>query len=288
MKDKQEIIERYFKSCKDSGTDADRIADKVILRIRENKRKKRRIIYAVSAAAVITIAVFSAVSLIPRMEDSKDYTYLSETMNTFSVPYGATASLYLQDGTKLVINSGSEVSYPRNFSKKERRISVRGEVYLDVASDSLKPFIVETPDFYVKVLGTEFNINTSGLPSEQGVVLVEGAIEIRDKSGATAVLSSGQMATFHGGAISVKEVCSDSFTCWTDGYINIYGKTLEEIAEKLSSHYGVPVICEDSLPVIYGKLALKNNLYDVLNNIKRIANIDIVKSGDGYILKAQK
>ena len=73
------------------------------------------------------------------------------------VPYGEMASLTLPDGTQLHLNSGSRITYPSAFTGKERRIFVEGEIFADVAKDPRKPFIIQSGEVGIRVLGTRFN-----------------------------------------------------------------------------------------------------------------------------------
>ena len=78
-----------------------------------------------------------------------------EAYNQIIVPKGKRSQIVLADNSKIWINSGSKVIYPRTFEGKYREIYVEGEVYLKVAHDTSKPFIVNTSGFEVSVLGTE-------------------------------------------------------------------------------------------------------------------------------------
>ena len=262
--------------------DTDAIVEKTFRRIAA--RKRRRIIVStvsscISAAAVILLAVFlhthgtSPVPGIPVKE-----------LNTFDVPYGATATLHLPDGSLMKVNAGSRVVYPDIFKGQERRIFVKGEAYLEVTRDEKHPFIVSTGGFDVKVHGTEFNIRTSG-EGNGNVVLKEGSVEVSVPDGSGVMLSPGQMASMDDGLISVSEVNTEDYTCWTERYINLYGETIDKVAARLSEYYGVDVCCKDSTSRLYGKLEFKDNIRDVLKNIGKLVDIGITYSSTkGYTI----
>lgn len=71
---------------------------------------------------------------------------------------GVTKSM-LDDGTEIWLNSASELKYPAHFVGNERRVQLTGEAYFQVARNEAAPFIVETRDMDVKVLGTSFNVS---------------------------------------------------------------------------------------------------------------------------------
>src|SRR5690554_4811233 len=68
-------------------------------------------------------------------------------------PPGVKSNLTLQDGSKVILNSGSTLRYIKNFEGDQRELELIGEAYFDVAQDSLRPFMVKTGVVTTKVLG---------------------------------------------------------------------------------------------------------------------------------------
>ncbi|MCC8171666.1 MAG: FecR family protein [Parabacteroides sp.] len=93
-------------------------------------------------------------------------------MHKIVVPRGKRANVVFSDGTRININSGSQVIYPDVFDKDKREILVSGEVYLDVAENPERPFIVKTKGFDIRVLGTAFNVCAYDRETTASVVLV--------------------------------------------------------------------------------------------------------------------
>ena len=99
-------------------------------------------------------------------------------MQHIIVPVGEKMTIMLSDGTKLVANSRTTLSYPKTFRGAEQReVSIKGEAYLEVAHDAEHPFVVNSGKFKVKVLGTRFNISNYD-DSKSSVVLAQGSVEI--------------------------------------------------------------------------------------------------------------
>ena len=80
--------------------------------------------------------------------------------NTLSVPRGGEFSLQLADGTKVWLNSETTLKYPVRFAGNERKVELSGEAFFEVARNEAVPFLVESGEQIVKVLGTEFNISS--------------------------------------------------------------------------------------------------------------------------------
>ena len=79
--------------------------------------------------------------------------------HTLRIPKGGEYKIVLDDGTEIWLNSASELKYPAHFVGNERRVQLTGEAYFQVARNEAAPFIVETRDMDVKVLGTSFNVS---------------------------------------------------------------------------------------------------------------------------------
>ena len=86
--------------------------------------------------------------------------YLSprNEMIEVSVAYGEQKRLILPDSSEVWLNAGSSILYPETFAKNKRQVILNGEAYFSVKKDTVSPFIVETSQLSVKVLGTRFNV----------------------------------------------------------------------------------------------------------------------------------
>lgn len=83
----------------------------------------------------------------------------------------------LQDGTIILLNKDASVSYPEEFAADKREIEFSGDAFFEIAKNPDVPFLIQTSDAVVKVLGTSFNINcTSGQPFEMHVK--NGLVEV--------------------------------------------------------------------------------------------------------------
>ena len=91
---------------------------------------------------------------------------------------GSRSQMLLPDGSKVWLNAGSKLDYPREFNGKTRDVQLQGEAYFEVMKDSEKPFYVHTHAFDIKVLGTGFNVRA--YPDEDSAItsLVHGSVEV--------------------------------------------------------------------------------------------------------------
>ena len=164
---------------------------------------------------------------------------LSENvMNKLIVPAGKRSSLQLGDGTKIWLNSGTELDFPSKFAGRTREISVKGEIYIEVEKGH-QPFYVNTSKFRVQVHGTKFNISAYGENEDNSVVLVEGSVEIVTPGQEPTWLAPNERAAIIAGDILKETVNVDEYTSWKEGVL-IFNKTpISEILKKIGRYYNV-------------------------------------------------
>ena len=98
--------------------------------------------------------------------------------NTLNVPRGGEFFLELADGTKVWLNSETVLRYPVQFIGNERKVELTGEAFFEVARNEKIPFVVESGEQTVKVLGTEFNISSYKENPLIYTTLVKGSVEV--------------------------------------------------------------------------------------------------------------
>lgn len=162
--------------------------------------------------------------------------------NRIVIPRGGEFKLTLSDGTTVWLNSDSELSYPTVFAGKRREVFLKGEAFFDVQPDSLHPFVVHVDEVQVKVLGTQFNINTYTEGSIK-TVLVEGSVDLRNREGLHVVLTPNRMADYRmaEGHFEVTDVDVLPHVAWRDGNFVFQSESLESIMNKLSVWYDLNV-----------------------------------------------
>ncbi|WP_238325484.1 FecR family protein [Lunatimonas lonarensis] len=158
---------------------------------------------------------------------------------------GEKLQLTLSDGTKIWINSSSEVVFPEKFEADRRTISLRGEAYLEVAHDSLRPFSVFTDGLVTTVLGTSFNVNAKEAGKTK-IALVSGKVSVAS-SREEVVMSPGEMLDFEGTTASMQVVGfkPSEVLAWKDGVLLFQRASLEEVKNALEEWYGVQIIIEN-------------------------------------------
>lgn len=268
--------------------DTNAIKQKTFMKIREEERRKRRRLWtALSAAACTLVAVVCAGVWAIRKDKVADLLAANEKqtvveMQHISVPVGEKMTIMLSDGTKIVANSRTELSYPRTFQGADHReVAVKGEAYLEVAHDAEHPFVVNSGKFKVKVLGTRFNISNYD-DSEASVVLAQGSVELTTANKDKVLMKPSEKVDIKDGSfVSKTHVDALDYTCWMNGIIRLNGENVHDIAKMLSQHYGKKIVCDKvgSTP-LYGKLVLQDSVTEVLKTINGMVGAKTVRRGD--------
>jgi len=163
--------------------------------------------------------------------------------NNFKTPKGSTYQILLPDGTKVWLNAASTLRYPVTFTGDERRVSLSGEAYFEVARNAKQPFYVDARGSTIRVLGTHFNVYAYENEQQLKTTLVEGAVNV-SKDGQTASLKPDQQATIDlsTGKIVRTETDVWSALAWKNGYFKFERASLEDIFVAISRWYDIEEI----------------------------------------------
>ena len=171
--------------------------------------------------------------------------YLLDSSPTAETPFivkagkGDKATIELPDGTNVVLNSASQLSYLNNFGEKVRRVQLNGEAYFKVAHDEKHAFIVQIGDLEVKVLGTSFNVSAYEDAKDVTVVLLEGKVGVYAQK-ISHIMKPGDKIEYNKAThkITATQVHPNDYIEWTKG--NIYFEK-ESLENTLSRIYDVEI-----------------------------------------------
>ncbi|WP_312747865.1 FecR family protein [Sphingobacterium multivorum] len=200
---------------------------------------------------------------------------LANLKNTLKVPESGFYRMVLPDGTKVWINSASELSYPLAFGKSTRNVELRGEAYFEVAHEKNRPFIVSTIHGAVKVLGTTFNL-TAYSNAASNVTLINGSIQLTNKNKMTKQIVPGQKVEFDGNDMRVSQANIEKETAWQHGYFYFEHDQIQDIMEQLARWYDIQVIYKGpiSKKKFGGSMSRSVSLAEALELIKRGAGLE--------------
>lgn len=212
------------------------------------------------------------------------------TWNTLAVENGGQSTVALSDGSKLILDAGSRLEYPENFSNESREIKLEGEAYLEVEHDPQKPFRVHTANALIEVLGTKFNIRSWKESNSVEVAVVDGkvALEISDNPKKQIILEKGFAGSLSsdGDLTNPERVDIDSYLSWMNGKISFDDVLFSEILAQVERWYDIRFSLRDST-FINDRLTVsinKNSLRNVLDVLTALTNTQYKKEGNIVIL----
>ncbi len=197
-------------------------------------------------------------------------------------PKGQKLTTYLPDGSKVILNSFSEIRYESPFIGNERKIELIGEAFFEVKKDSAKPFKVLSNGITTTALGTSFNVN-SKIENHVEVSLVTGKVRVVDNAFNEVVLNPGNAAiSTKNGVLEIKKFNYLDKVGWKDGVLVFNENSLATIFRKLEDWYGVKFeVDKNNLGQYHYTGNYKNeSLDEVLEGISFVHRFEYKISGD--------
>jgi len=212
-------------------------------------------------------------------------------INQLVIPYGRTSEIILPDGTHVFLNAGSRLIYPDFFADKNREVFLVGEAFFNVKHNEKQPFVVQTTDIRVRVLGTQFNV--SAYPSDNIIetVLTSGKVRLEQNNtgifSETTDLRAGQLAAFNKTerTTQLKDVDIENYTLWKENLLKFESTDLSRVVKRLERYSNVRFRYPDPFlggVKITGKLDLSNSREFVLEYVADAATVKISAIGEGY------
>ncbi len=169
--------------------------------------------------------------------------------NVIHVPIGGEYRLILSDGTNVYLNSMTTLKYPVQFGSQKREVELTGEAYFEVAKNGASPFVVNTKELKVEVLGTSFNVNAYEDSKKIVTTLVEGKVKLvhSQNEGDERILNPNEQAVLdnHTGEIALHSVDVSDFISWKDGQLIFHDMPLEDIMVLLTRWYSANVFYQN-------------------------------------------
>ena len=219
------------------------------------------------------------------------YFFLSENtqMTTQQTATNQTETISLSDGTVASLNENSTLEFPEHFPKGERKVKLTGEAFFEVAKNDQKPFVIETQNFDIKVVGTAFNVRLDSKNGMEEVEVKEGKVIVLDKVNKKQFSLSGndrfQFNPTNGKSLKNK---ANNIAGWQTKTLNFEHQLVSEIFEEVEELFDVKVKSNKNLTYCTYKTELKKNqsIEDFLEIVASGLNAKVVKKSDNnFVIK---
>jgi ferric-dicitrate binding protein FerR (iron transport regulator) len=195
----------------------------------------------------------------------------------------------LSDGSNVILNRNTRLTYRENFGRNGRHVSLSGEAFFEITLDKENPFIIDAGKARVKVLGTSFNVNTNNTDSAVEVFVKTGIVMVSDNEGTRSLtLDPGYIGTMNSGT-SDKFINNDpNYMAWNNGVLIYDRQTLDVVFRDLKKVYNMDIVADD--PEILENIWTTNGPVDnqpqetIIRLICGSFNLSYTKDGNVYHL----
>lgn len=169
-----------------------------------------------------------------------------QSQTIFHAPLGDTQEITLADGSTVHLNSGATLHLPRGFGTSTRTLYLEGEAFFDVAHTDT-PFIIETFNASVTVLGTQFNVTAwpmSPIPSTR-VALKEGRVLFAAEGAAaeTVQLVPGQQSEVVNNRVNPAVLVDvPKLLAWRTGGLAYDNEPLPNVLADLERRFAITIV----------------------------------------------
>lgn len=211
-------------------------------------------------------------------------------MKTISTPRGKDYELVLSDGTVVLLNADSKITFPTRFTGNKRTVKLVGEAYFKVSKNKHRPFIVETGNLYTKVLGTEFNLKAYP-HSDVNVTLIKGSVAV-NAEGKEVMLKPGENAEYSENKdIEVTTVDTEGYIQWKDGYFYFDNVPLIDVVRDLGRWYNVNIEIRNNSLMSYRLhfiASRKASIKEFVDNLNEFNYLHVVHKDNKLIIDRKK
>lgn len=193
-----------------------------------------------AVTAVALVLVFLAIQFRAK--------FLGSDLKVVSVPNGQQQQLVLADGSRVHLNAGATLRYPRTFNSNTRQVRLQGEGYFNVIPSG-PPFVVETEESTITVSGTEFDVQAREYKT---VVFVKrGRVHVRSKNAGRVeplLIVGGEVATIDAKSVH-KNPAKDpeEILAWREGRLVLHRRPLTEALAEIQRFYNITIDADSSL-----------------------------------------
>ncbi len=205
----------------------------------------------------------------------------ADKINTLTTSNGQTYKIRLPDGSFVWLNAASSISYSVNLIANGRRnVTLDGEAYFEVAKDEKHPFVVQTEQQDVEVLGTHFNVNAYRDESAVKTTLLEGRVQVStpqilNRKQPVVTLFPGQQSVVKNGKLTVGIADVEMETAWKNGQFIFDGQDFESLMNTISRWYDVAIVYDYRPANLHlgGKISKYKSIKDVLEILEGTGDV---------------
>lgn len=194
----------------------------------------------------------------------------------------------LPDGTTVDLNYGSTLVFPKQFTGQSRTVKLNGEAFFDVTRNVNMPFIIETEQLNIRVLGTSFNVKAYPGAEHSEVVVSTGKVSVNAKNLADkVVLEAGDAVnyTVKGNSMETHKVFTNNYKAWKTQELEFKNTKLSEVIKTIEQTYHIDIQVDSNITTddkLFNATFSQYSLEHVLESVCASFNLQYSRKGAIY------
>lgn len=176
--------------------------------------------------------------------------------NILRTPRGGEYQVVLEDGTRIWLNSASTLQFPVHFNSGDRRVTLTGEAYFEIAkavnpkTNHKKSFIVSVDNMEVQAIGTAFNISAYKEDNRSQTTVVEGLVQV-NRNNKTSMLPPGKKLIASDSTVTIEDADIKQEIAWKNGEFVFRNTSLKMVMNELARWYDMDVVYAPGVPSLH-------------------------------------
>jgi transmembrane sensor len=216
-----------------------RLKDEKLIPVRDLATKNRLVPVLLRSAAVLLIMLGAGAVIYLAMNRKPSIEMVQ--LNTGNETN--TLIKTLNDGSVIYIAQNSLFSFPKEFENESRNVTLKGEAFFDIASNPEKPFIIETDEALIEVLGTAFNVKTQDGNGFE-LCVDRGKVKVtlkKDPSHTEFVAAGERITTIKNNLVKTKRTVNHAFA-WYKQRMHFKDESLLNIISVLNRNFNTTFV----------------------------------------------
>ena len=195
----------------------------------------------------------------------------------------------LPDGSLVSANKNTTLSFPEEFDGKTRKVSLEGAAFFEVEHNPQQPFVIETQDLTIRVLGTSFYVDSHENDTIVSVIVRTGRVSMKYATD-EIILTKGEKGIFHKRTRKLeKRINKDSnYLAWKTGVL-VFDNTLANIVKSINDLYDAHIIItNEQIKNCEYTVSFRNQSLDsILKVLEELTGLEIERKGDQVLISGE-
>lgn len=236
--------------------------------------------YSLSGIAAMLILIAGVYFMLMQKPQTQLLSY-ENTEETTTDPF------ILSDGSTVFFNGKASLNYPAEFADNQRKVSLKGNAFFDVATFASYPFIIELDGARLVVPGTSFNIVQDTTNGNIELAVLSGKVILETATGQSITLHTDEMVNWQPGSQSLtrEPVLNYNFMAWKTGKLEFMETALDQVFSDIQKAYHIEMMWPAE--IASQKLTARfidENPEDIFNTLEILFDITIEKQQNVYVV----